>query len=275
MTTSRGTIDKTTESIGSGIKSGTGSIGVGQSLGDHGNESSTPGGIALEELESVEVERNPLREDVQRANRAANSLASARITVRLLWVALIVSLCAHCVVPAYIITAMAHPEKVALMDGTQSLIITPLVPVEQSHEILETISYWAAKSFLDRGPQGFDAVDTMDRVFLPAASEKAKAEFKVVAEEFAKKSIHQKLEIGRIDLQPLNDGIILSRVVGQILTQAQVGDEQVNQPQPITLNLKLVRNPYLGRNQRYPYAVMDYAFGQPERLTTLTRNQNK
>jgi hypothetical protein len=54
-----------------------------------------------------------------------------------------------------------------------------------------------------------------------------------------------------------------------------VGDEQVNQPQSITLCLKLVRNPYLGRNQRYPYAVMDYAFGQTEQLSTLTRDRNK
>jgi hypothetical protein len=115
----------------------------------------------------------------------------------------------------------------------------------------------------------------MDRVFLPGAAQKAKMEFKTLAEEFAKKNIHQKLEIARIDLQRLDDGVIVSRVVGQILTQAQVGDEQVNQPQPITLSLKLVRNPYLGRNQRYPYAVIDYAFGQPEQLTTLTRDQNK
>lgn len=248
---------------------------VDQPLDQYGNEPNQPDWGAPAELEETEVERNPLREDAQRVNRAANTLASARRTVRLLWLALIVSLCAHCIVPAYIVTAMAHPEKVALMDGTQSLIISPLVPIEQSREILETISYWAAKSFLDRGPQGFDAADTMERVFLPRAAEKAKIEFKAVAEEFVKKSIHQKLEIARIDLQRLDDGVILSRVVGQILTQAQVGDEQVNQPQPITLNLKLVRNPYLGRNQRYPYAVMDYAFGQPEQLTTLTRDQNK
>lgn len=246
-----------------------------RALNGLGDEPNHPGWIAAEQLEETEVERNPLREGAQRVNRATNSLASARRTVRLLWIALIVSLCAHCVIPAYIITAMAHPEKVALMDGTQSLIITPLVPIEQSREILETISYWAAKSFLDRGPQGFDAPETLDRVFLPAAVEKAKNEFKGVAEEFAKKKIHQKLEIARLDLQRLEDGVILSRVVGQILTQAQVGDEQVNQPQPITLNLKLVRNPYLGRNQRYPYAVIDYAFGQPEQLTTLTRDQNK
>ena len=272
---SQGVPGKSTESPGPETKSGGIAIAVDQFLDGPEKEPNHSGWIVPEELEEVEVERNPLREDAQRVNRAANRLASARITVRLLWIALIVSLCAHCVVPAYIITAMAHPEKVALMDGTQSLIITPLVPVEQSREILETISYWAAKSFLDRGPQGFDAADTMDRVFLPAASEKAKAEFKLVAEEFAKKNIHQKLEIARIDLQRLGDGVILSRVVGQILTQAQVGDEQVNQPQPITLNLKLVRNPYLGRNQRYPYAVTDYAFGQLEQLTTLTRDHNR
>jgi hypothetical protein len=246
-----------------------------QSLDPNSHQAKYPGWIASEQLEETEVERNPLRKEERRANRTANSLASARRTVRLLWIALIVSLCAHCVIPAYIITAIARPEKVALVDGTQSLIIAPLVPIEQSREILETISYWAAKSFLDRGPQGFDAPDTLDRVFLPNAVEKAKSEFKAVSEEFAKKNIHQKLEIARIDLQRLDDGIILSRVVGQLLIQAQVGDEPVNQPQPVTLTLKLARNPYLGRNQRYPYAVIDYSFGQPEQLTTLTRDQNK
>jgi hypothetical protein len=270
----RETEGDTVESLESEIESRKSTVVV-QPLDAVDNEPNHPGWIASEELKETEVERDPRRENTQRENRAANSLASARRTVRLLWIALIASLCAHCIVPAYIITAMAHPEKVALLDGTQSLIITPLVPVEQSREILETISYWAAKSFLDRGPQGFDAADTMDRVFLPGAVQKAKMEFKALAEEFAKKNIHQKLEIARIDLQRLDDGVIVSRVVGQILTQAQVGDEQVNQPQPVTLCLKLVRNPYLGRNQRYPYAVMDYAFGQPEQLTTLTRDQNK
>ena len=146
--------------------------------------------------------------------------------------------------------------------------------MEQSDEILNTVSYWAAKSFLDRGPQGFDAPDTLNRVFLPDAAEKAKNEFKAIADECKKKNIHQKLEIARIDLQRLGDGIIMSRVVGQILTRAQIGDEQVEQPQPTVLTLKLVRNPFLGRNQRYPFAVVDYSFGEPEPLSVQT-TENK
>jgi hypothetical protein len=223
-----------------------------------------------ESLEETEVNRDLRIEAAMQRNHAANRLAAASRTTRLLWIALVLSLLGHVIVPVYLVTAMTKAEKVALMDGTESLIIAPLVPVEQSDEIMNTVSFWAAKSFLDRGPQGFDAPDTLNRVFLPEAAEKAKNEFKGLADEFKKKSIHQKLEIARIDLQRIGGGIVMSRVIGQILTQAQIGDQQVDQPQPIALNLKLVRNPFLGRNQRYPFAVVDYALGQPEQLSVQT-----
>ena len=239
-----------------------------------GADLTQPADSSEESLGETEVSRDPRVESAMRRNHAANRLAAASRTNRLLWIALILSLVVHVIVPIYLVSAMTKPEKVALMDGTESLIITPLVPVEQSDEILNTVSYWAAKSFLDRGPQGFDAPDTLNRVFLPEAAERARSEFKGLADEFKKKSIHQKLEIARIDLQRIGGGIVMSRVIGQILTQAQIGDQQVDQPQPIALNLKLVRNPFLGRNQRYPFAVVDYAFGQPEPLSVQT-TENK
>jgi hypothetical protein len=77
-----------------------------------------------------------------------------------------------------------------------------------------------------RGPQGFDAPGTLQRVFLPDAAKKVEAEFNSVAAGFSKKNIHQKLEIGRIDLQRLEQGVVMSRVIGQVLTQAQIGDDK-------------------------------------------------
>ena len=100
---------------------------------------------------------------------------------------LIISVAAHLIIPVCIVTAMVRPEKVALMDGTESLIISPLVPVEESKEIMETLSLWAAKSFLDRGPQGFDAPETLQRVFLPEAAKKAEAEFGRLRQNFQKR----------------------------------------------------------------------------------------
>jgi hypothetical protein len=236
-----------------------------------GHHVAIDGWVADEQLNDTIIFRDPLQEAESRKNLAANALASGRRTVRLLWIALVISMTAHLIIPVCLVTAMVRPEKVALMDGTEALIISPLVPVEESNEILNTLSLWAAKSLLDRGPQGFDAPETLHRVFLPDAASKAEADFNKVAGEFSKKNIHQKFEIGRIDLQRLEQGIVMSRVIGQVLTQAQIGDEQVSEPQAITLNLKLVRNPYLGRNKRYPFAVGDYTFGQPEQLPVQKR----
>jgi hypothetical protein len=226
----------------------------------------TEGWVSDEQLEETTAARNPLQEPQSRRDCASHALASGLRTVRLLWIALVISLAAHLIIPVCLVSTMMRPEKVALMDGTESLIISPLVPLEESNEILETLSLWAAKSFLDRGPQGFDAPETLQRVFLPDAVKKAEADFNHLAGEFSKKNIHQKFEIGRIDLQRLDQGVVMSRVIGQVLTQAQIGDEQLTEPQAVTLNLKLVRNPYLGRNKRYPFAVAEYTFGQPEQL---------
>jgi hypothetical protein len=236
-----------------------------------GDHAAIDGWVADEQLNDTGVFRDPRQEGESRKNLAANALASGRRTVRLLWIALVISMTAHLIIPVCLVTAMVRPEKVALMDGTESLIISPLVPVEESTEILNTLSLWAAKSLLDRGPQGFDAPETLHRVYLPEAATKAEADFSKVSGEFSKKNIHQKFEIGRIDLQRLEQGVVMSRVIGQVLTQAQIGDEQVSEPQATTLNLKLVRNPYLGRNKRYPFAVADYTFGQPEQLQLQKR----
>ena len=245
----------------------TASVAAGTNFVDSGGDRL----LVDEQLVDSTVARNLRGEIVSQKHLAANSLASGRRTIRLLWIALVVSLTAHLIIPVCLVTAMMRPEKVALMDGTESLIISPLVPVEESNEILETLSFWAAKSFLDRGPQGFDAPETLQRAFLPDAAKKAEGEFNTVAEEFSKKSIHQKLEVGRIDLQRLDHGVVMSRVVGQILTQAQIGDEQVSEPRPVSLSLKLVRNPYLGRNKRYPFAVAEYTFDRPEQLPIQKR----
>ena len=142
------------------------------------------------QLNDTIVFRNPLQNQVMHRDRTAAVLASGRRTVRLLWIALSISLAAHLVIPAYIISVTTRSEKVALMDGSESLIISPLVPIEESTELLETVSLWAAKSFLDRGPQGFDAPETLHRLFLPEAAKKAEAEFNALADEFSKKKIH-------------------------------------------------------------------------------------
>src|SRR5262249_26690926 len=91
-----------------------------------------PAGSDLQ-LNDAIVARYPTQNELARKNSAAAALASGRRTVRLLWIALSISMVAHLIIPAYIVSATTRSEKVALLDGTESLIISPLVPAEESN----------------------------------------------------------------------------------------------------------------------------------------------
>jgi hypothetical protein len=204
----------------------------------------------------------------ERDFRAANSLARGRVKTRLLWISVVVLGLGHLVIPIALVATLSRPEKVALMDGTESLIISPLVPVEDAAEIRDNEAYWGSKALLDRNPEGFDAPETLNRVFSPVMEKKAQDEFsKAMREQYKEKQLYQTLKVARIDQQKVDATEVVVTVVGQVLTTAAVGDEPVTEPTWVKLNLKMQRNPYLGRNRRYPYMVVDYWYGTPEKIS--------
>jgi hypothetical protein len=77
--------------------------------------------IAEEELLVTDRERDPRLLLRQVDNRATRALAVGRRTIRLLWLALVLSIIGHLIIPICLVSVLQHPEKVALMDGTQSL----------------------------------------------------------------------------------------------------------------------------------------------------------
>src|ERR1700733_15081651 len=79
----------------------------------------TEGWVSDAQLNETVAARNPLQEPESRRNCASYALASGRRSVRLLWIALVISLAAHLIIPVCLVSAMMRPEKVALMDGTE------------------------------------------------------------------------------------------------------------------------------------------------------------
>src|ERR1700688_4245641 len=114
----------------------------------------TDGWVADEQLHDITVTRNPLQERESWKYLASSALASGRRTVRLLWIALVVSLAAHLIIPLCIVTAMMRPEKVALMDGTESLIISPLVPLKETNKSWKHFLFGLLRPFWTEGHRG-------------------------------------------------------------------------------------------------------------------------
>src|SRR5438552_493161 len=83
-----------------------------------GHDTAEEPGASDLQLKDTIVVRDPFQNQATHGIRAAAALASGRRAVRLLWIALTISLAAHLVIPAYIVSATTRSEKVALMDGT-------------------------------------------------------------------------------------------------------------------------------------------------------------
>jgi hypothetical protein len=118
----------------------------------------------------------------------------------------------------------------------------------------------ATMAFLERNPKDFDNPDLLKLMFLKSALAKAQDERVKEMVEFRAKQLHQKAEIARIDILATRDNEVLAAVTGQIIRSGIFQDKAFTEAFPFTLRLRLIRNPNMALNGRFPTAVGDFKY---------------
>jgi hypothetical protein len=194
-------------------------------------------------------------------NQASHTLARGRRTSNWLAIALVASGITNLAVPIYFWSTSHVRDQVVVFDlASGSLLLSPMVDPSSSKEILETCSSWAAKCILDRSPSGLDNEDLTAVLFNSETARKVRDEFAGVKQQYVAKSLRSHVEIKSIDAQPIGNGIIKARIVGQCIITGTVNDLAIQEVQPVTLDLSLARNPDLSRVHRYPLMVFAYQY---------------
>ncbi|MGH7991429.1 MAG: hypothetical protein ACREDS_14735, partial [Limisphaerales bacterium] len=93
-----------------------------------------------------------------------------------------------------------------------------------------------------------------------AALAKAQTERQSEANEFQSKQLHQKVEIGRIDILNTRENAVLTQVTGQLIRVGIFDGKGFSEAVPFRLTLKLLRNPNMLLNGRFPTAVSDFKY---------------
>ena len=81
-----------------------------------------------------------------------------------------------------------------------------------------------------------------------------------IEREIPQEPERQKAEIGRIDILATREGEILAAVTGQILRTGIFQDKAFTETIPYRLRLKVLRNPNMTTNGRFPTAVADFKY---------------
>ena len=97
-------------------------------------------------------------------------------------------------------------------------------------------------------------------MFLKSALQKAQDQRTREAVEFRAKQLHQKSEIAKIDILATRENEILATVSGQVIRTGFFQEKAFNEAFNFKLSLRLIRNPNMAANGRFPTAVGDFKY---------------
>ena len=151
-------------------------------------------------------------------------------------------------------------ERVVIVDPAGTFFVSPLLHFQEARELHAQQSTLAAVAFLERNPKDFDHPDLLKQMFLKQAYERARLEFTAEEPEFKAKQLHQKAEIAKIDFLETRSDAVLTQVSGQLIRSGVFQERAFTEAVPFTLKLKMLRNPNMVENGRFPTAIQDFKY---------------
>jgi hypothetical protein len=160
----------------------------------------------------------------------------------------------------HLVSQFKQRDHVVIIDPAGTYYLSPLLQFSEAKDLHVQQAELAATAFLERNPREFDNPDLLKLMFLKPALNKAKDEQISEAVEFRSKELHQKVEIGRIDILATRENDVLAAVTGQLIRSGIFQGKAFTEAFPFTLRLRLVRNPNMALNGRFPTAVADFKY---------------
>ena len=160
----------------------------------------------------------------------------------------------------HLVSQFKQRERVVIIDPAQTYYISPLLQFQEAKDLHIQQATLATTAFLERGPKDFDHGDLLKQVFLKSALQKAQDQRTREAVEFRAKQLHQKSEIARVDILATRENEVLATVTGQVIRTGIFQEKAFTEAFNFKLSLRLIRNPNMAVNGRFPTAVGDFKY---------------
>ena len=211
------------------------------------------------ELRTTTPGPQPSRERARRADPIRVFVDKDRLA-RFWFLAAVAVLIGAAIERIHLARTLKERERVVIVDPAGTFFVSPLLHFQEARELHAQQCTLAAVAFLERNPKDFDHPDLLRQMFLKQAYEKARSEFTAEEPEFKAKQLHQKAEIARIDFLETRSDAVLTQVSGQLIRSGVFQERAFTEAVPFTLKLKMLRNPNMVENGRFPTAIQDFKY---------------
>jgi hypothetical protein len=211
------------------------------------------------ELRTTTPGQQPPRDRARRADPIRVFVDKDRLA-RFWFLAAVAVLIGAAIERIHLARTLKERERVVIVDPAGTFFVSPLLHFQEARELHAQQCTLAAVAFLERNPKDFDHPDLLRQMFLKQAYEKARSEFTAEEPEFKAKQLHQKAEIARIDFLETRSDAVLTQVSGQLIRSGVFQERAFTEAVPFTLKLKMLRNPNMVENGRFPTAIQDFKY---------------
>ena len=164
--------------------------------------------------------------------------------------------------PFFLVPVLKAREHVVGIDPSNTYFVSPTLEFEEASALHTAQARLAAAAFLERNPENFDNKELLQRLFGKSALQGAYAQQAKAEEEFRAKQIHQKPEIAEVTIQETRGDFVLCRVRGQLVRAGIFNAQPFTEAVPFTLSLKMLRNPDMLSNARFPTVVSAFRYDE-------------
>lgn len=151
-------------------------------------------------------------------------------------------------------------ERVVIIDPAGTYYLSPILQFQEAKDLHVQQASLATLALLERNPKDFDNPELLAQLYLKPALNKAQDQRAREALEFRSKQLHQKAEIGRVDILSTRANEVLANINGQVIRAGIFQEKAFTEAFTFKLHLRLVRNPNMAANGRFPTAVGDFKY---------------
>jgi hypothetical protein len=162
-----------------------------------------------------------------------------------------------------LITKLTSKPLFFAMD-TNTFYVSRLGTFEEAKLFHAEASRMAAACLFDRNPAAPDYTERLKLLFGRDAYQDAERVFGVDGQKFREQQIHQKIEIGKIDVLKQSSDTVLTAVHGQIIQTGVFDGRGFSNSKAVTVYFQLGLNREMATNSRYPEFVVKFDIHEGE-----------
>ena len=147
-----------------------------------------------------------------------------------------------------------------VMDANHTYYLPSSMDFGSANEVHAAQTRLAMEAIFNRAPEGPDSPDRLRRILGRDAYRKAKKVIAGERDEFLDKQIHQKVELGAIQVLQVRDDSVLTGVEGQLIRSGVFRGKAFTEALPVKAQFKFILNPDMTANGRYPTVAIAFDF---------------